>query len=70
MVINNRICRANFAYNVTLYKVTAKKMYTVCRGGKYYEYIHVFLFDHALHTKFSVSLQLLVIKKSKLLFSS
>ena len=50
MVINNRICRANLAYNVTLYKVTANKTHTVCRGGRYYEYKHedMFIFKDSL----------------------
>ena len=32
-------------------------MYAVCRGGKQYIDKHVFIFAHALHNKFSVSLQ-------------
>ena len=30
LVIKNRICRDNLAYNVALYRVAAYKMYTVC----------------------------------------
>ena len=45
------MCRANLTYNVILYKVLANKTYTVCRGGKYSEYKHVFLFDQALHIR-------------------
>ena len=56
--MNNRICRANLAY--TLYKVATNKTYTVCRGGRYYKYKHVFLFAQALHIKFNVSLQLML----------
>ena len=65
MVINNIICRANLAYNVTLHEYRKIKRYTVCRGGKHYRYKQVFLFDHAMHKKFSVSPQHLVIKKVK-----
>ena len=61
MVINSIICRANLAYNVTLYTNIAKEKRIQC--GKHYRYKQVFLFDHALHKKFSVSLQYLVIKK-------
>ena len=46
-----------------IHEYSKRKRYTVCRGGKHYRYKQVFLFDHALHKKFSVSLQYLVIKK-------
>ena len=49
MDMTNRIYRANLAYNVTQQKVTTYKTYTVCRGGKYYKYRHVFIFDQALY---------------------
>ena len=48
MAFDNRIYRANLAYNVTFYTVTANKTYTVCRRSKYYKYKHGFFFAHAL----------------------
>ena len=62
MVTNNRMCRANLAYNVTLYTITrlqqikriqcADEANITNIGPK-----HVFFLNHALHTKFSVCLQ-------------
>ena len=68
MAFNNMICRANLAYNVTLYKVTANETYTVCRGGKYYKYKQIVFFEIILNIKCNISLQHLVIKKVMFLF--